>query len=196
MKILVLFALILISPLTAGPHERLNLAAGQEVRLRFSPDQITTVALQTSAQAGVAVRVERVTDRSFVRGFGMSKNSKEKVLVEGDAILVLTNESNSSVELQYQTSEGYIAPAKDSDGVKLTFHNGSLASIPLIIPGVMNPNLSPLSDSGVSLGYGQKVFFKEKGKQYLLFEIDETFKDGDQLEIQDLIKARKKELGI
>ena len=130
------------------------------------------------------------------RNFGMSKNSKEKVLVEGDAILVLTNESNSSVELQYQTSEGYIAPAKDSDGVKLTFHNGSLASIPLIIPGVMNPNLSPLSDSGVSLGYGQKVFFKEKGKQYLLFEIDETFKDGDQLEIQDLIKARKKELGI
>ena len=116
--------------------------------------------------------------------------------MEGYAILVLTNESNSSVELQYQTSEGYIAPAKDSDGVKLTFHNGSLASIPLIIPGVMNPNLSPLSDSGVSLGYGQKVFFKEKGKQYLLFEIDETFKDGDQLEIQDLIKARKKELGI
>jgi hypothetical protein len=196
MKILVLLALILISPLTAGPQEHLTLAAGQEVRLRFSPDQITEVALQTSAQAGVAVRVERVTDRSFVRGFGMSKSSKEKVLVEGDAVLVLINESKSPVDLQYQTSQGTTAQAKDSDGVKLTFHNGSLASIPLIIPGVMNPNLSPLSDSGVTLGYGQKVFFKEKGKQYLLFEIDETFKDGDQLEIQDMIKARKKELGI
>ena len=194
MKILVLLALILISPLTAGPQERLTLAAGQEVRLRFSPDQVTEVALQTSAQAGVVVRVERVTDRSFIRGFGMSKSSKEKVLVEEDAILVLTNESNSSVELQYQTSESYIAPAKDSDGVSLTFHNGSLASIPLIIPGVMNPNLRPMSDSGVTLGYGQKVFFKEKGKQYLLFEIDETFKDGDKLEIQDLIKVRKKQL--
>ena len=194
MKILVLLALILISPLTAGPQERLTLAAGQEVRLRFSPDQVTEVALQTSAQAGVVVRVERVTDRSFIRGFGMSKSSKEKVLVEEDAILVLTNESNSSVELHYQTSESYIAPAKDSDGVSLTFHNGSLASIPLIIPGVMNPNLRPMSDSGVTLGYGQKVFFKEKGKQYLLFEIDETFKDGDKLEIQDLIKVRKKQL--
>jgi hypothetical protein len=71
-----------------------------------------------------------------------------------------------------------------------------LASIPLVIPGVMNPNLSPLSDSGVTLGYGQKVFFKEKRKSYLLFEVDDTFQNGDRLEIQDLIKARKKELGI
>lgn len=194
MKILVFLALILISPLTAGPQEHLTLAAGQEVRLRFSPDQVTEVALQTSAQAGVVVRVERVTDRSFIRGFGMSKSSKEKVIVEGDAILVLINESTSPVDLRYQTSQGSIAQAKDSDGVNLTFHNGSLVSIPLIIPGVMNPNLSPLSDSGVTLSYGQKVFFKEKGKQYLLFEIDDTFKDGDRLEIQDLIKARKKQL--
>ena len=196
MKILTFIALVLFSPLIAGPEEHVTLAAGQEVRLRFSSDQVTEVALQTSAQAGVAVRVERVSDRSFVRGFGMSKSSREKVLVEGDAILVLTNESNSPVEVQYQTAQGYVAPAKDSNGVSLTFHNGSVTSIPLIIPGVMNPNLNPLSDSGVTLGYGQKVFFKEKGKQYLLFEIDETFKDGDQLEIQDLIKARKKELGI
>lgn len=39
--------------------------------------------------------------------------------------------------------------------INLTFHNGSLNSIPLVIPGVMNPNLNPFSNSGVELGFGQ-----------------------------------------
>ncbi|MFY8214091.1 MAG: hypothetical protein ACOVKJ_06505 [Flavobacterium sp.] len=45
----------------------------------------------------------------------------------------------------------------------MTFHNGSFSSIPLVIPGVMNPNLSPLSNSGISLDVGQKfIFFPER----------------------------------
>jgi hypothetical protein len=66
-----------------------------------------------------------------------------------------------------------------SQAIPMTFHNGSLKSIPLIIPGVMNPNLSPLSDSGVDLEVGQKVFYfpnGKKGKKELLFEVDNTFR--------------------
>jgi saccharopine dehydrogenase-like NADP-dependent oxidoreductase len=52
-----------------------------------------------------------------------------------------------------------------SQTIPMTFHNGSLKSIPLNIPGVMNPNLSPISDSGVTLEVGQKVFYFPNGKK-------------------------------
>jgi hypothetical protein len=77
----------------------------------------------------------------------------------------------------------------------MTFHNGSLKSIPLNIPGVMNPNLSPISDSGVTLEVGQKVFYfpnGKKGKKELLFEVDNTFQKDTILQIDEIIKQKKK----
>jgi hypothetical protein len=76
----------------------------------------------------------------------------------------------------------------------MTFHNGSLKSIPLNIPGVMNPNLFPISDSGVTLEVGQKVFYfpnGKKGKKELLFEVDGTFKKDTILQIHEIIRQKK-----
>jgi hypothetical protein len=81
-----------------------------------------------------------------------------------------------------------------SQTIPMTFHNGSLKSIPLNIPGVMNPNLSPISDSGVTLEVGQKVFYfpnGKKGKKELLFEVDDTFRKDTILQIDEIIKQKK-----
>jgi hypothetical protein len=81
-----------------------------------------------------------------------------------------------------------------SQTIPMTFHNGSLKSIPLNIPGVMNPNLSPISDSGVTLEVGQKVFYfpnGKKGKKELLFEVDDTFKKDTILQIHEIIRQKK-----
>ncbi len=84
-----------------------------------------------------------------------------------------------------------------AQSINFTFHNGSLKSIPLVIPSVMNPNLNPLSNSGVSLNVGQKVYFYPNGtskKRELLFTVDECFQQDQILEIDALIEKRKKEL--
>jgi hypothetical protein len=63
----------------------------------------------------------------------------------------------------------------------------------------MNPNLSPMSDSGVSLKIGQKVFFYpkgKKGKKELLFTVNSTFKKDTVFHIDEIIKARKIELKV
>jgi hypothetical protein len=81
--------------------------------------------------------------------------------------------------------------------INLTFHNGSLQSISLEIPSVMNPNLNPLSNSGITLKIGQNVYFYPNGrskKRALLFTVDETFVQNQVLEIDELIDKRKKEL--
>lgn len=81
--------------------------------------------------------------------------------------------------------------------VKLTFHNGSLRSIPLVILGVMNPNLTPLSKSYVEFETGQEVYCVINGNKRntaLLFVVSDQFKDGEVLEIDELIKEKKKTL--
>ena len=83
--------------------------------------------------------------------------------------------------------------------IPMTFHNGSFFSIYLSIPGVMNPNLSPKSNSGVSLDVGQLVYFfpKDKnGKKEILFTVSSSWKKDTILQIDKIIKLRKKELNI
>ncbi len=79
--------------------------------------------------------------------------------------------------------------------VPFTLRNNSGKSIFLKIPGVMNPNLSPMSNSGVDLAVGQKIFFFHKGKKYLLLEVDKSF-EGKTIKVNELIKERKKELNL
>lgn len=83
----------------------------------------------------------------------------------------------------------------DAQNISFTLRNGSAKSIPLKIPGVMNPNLSPMSNSGVTLKVGQKIFFKHKGKKYLLLKVSKEEK-GKTLFVNKLIRQRKKELQI
>ena len=82
-----------------------------------------------------------------------------------------------------------------AEPIPFTLRNSSLKSIYLEIPGVMNPNLSPLSKSGVSLAVGQKVYFFYKGNRQLLLEVDSNNKD-KTIKVPALIKKRKKELGL
>ncbi len=85
----------------------------------------------------------------------------------------------------------------NAQNIPMTFHNGSFKSIPLIIPGVMNPNLNPKSNSGVSLDVGQKVYFFPNGKKKnkeLLFIVDATWKKDTILQIDEIIEKRKIEL--
>jgi hypothetical protein len=60
----------------------------------------------------------------------------------------------------------------------------------------MNPNLSPKSSSGVSLEPGQEIYFRVKGKKYLLFTVDESIAEGERINVPALIRERKKELGL
>jgi hypothetical protein len=76
----------------------------------------------------------------------------------------------------------------------LVFKNNSLKSIPLTIPGVMNPNLSPLSTSGVSIPEGTVVSFFYKKKKYELVTITSDMEK--TVIVNELIERRKKELSL
>ena len=50
----------------------------------------------------------------------------------------------------------------------------------------MNPNLSPFSNSGVSLKIGQEILFREKGKKYVLLVVDNNIKQDDKIDVGKL----------
>lgn len=54
----------------------------------------------------------------------------------------------------------------------------------------MNPNLSPLSNSGVTLKIGQEVLFRHVGKKRTLLIVDNTIKDGDVIEVSGLLAEK------
>ena len=79
--------------------------------------------------------------------------------------------------------------------VPFQLHNSSLRSVPLQIPGVMNPNLFPMSHSGVDLRVGQEVFFYQGKKRYLLLVVRADL-EGQVLDVPKLIRQRRRELGL
>jgi hypothetical protein len=75
--------------------------------------------------------------------------------------------------------------------VPFVLQNKSMKAIPLIIPGVMNPNLSPLSQSNVDLAVGQQIFFMKDGKKVLLLEVTEDLQ-GQKVNVAKLLRAKTK----
>lgn len=100
------------------------------------------------------------------------------------------------IQFSFGQQEKTDAKSKKATTINFTFENNSLKSIPLIIPNVMNPNLSPYSSSGVTLKIGQEVYFKNRGRKYILLVVDSTNYKGQIIEINELIKKRKKELNL
>lgn len=85
-----------------------------------------------------------------------------------------------------------------SPRVSFTLTNETSQSIPLQIPDVMNPNLSPMSSSGVTLNIGQEIYFFPSGKKFLrkkelLLTVTEDLA-GKTLKVNELIIKRIEEL--
>jgi hypothetical protein len=103
---------------------------------------------------------------------------------------VVTNSTTNSTKEEAETS------ITKREYVNFTLLNKSAKSIPLLIPNVMNPNLSPFSSSGVSLKIGQEILFRVNGKKYTLLVVDDSIEEGTEIEVDKLLKERKKELGL
>ncbi len=157
-------------------------------------------------KSGETLQVE-VRDRvnnKFRSGFGLGSRSKAKITVTYLDQLVLRNEQGQSTKAVVKFYPIEIVPAKkvsdqsasNPTSVSFILRNNTAKSIPLIIPSVMNPNLSPFSNSGVNLEVGQEILFRANGKRQVLLVVDENIQPGEKIDVAKRIKERKKELGI
>ncbi|MEM7163316.1 MAG: hypothetical protein AAF487_12850 [Bacteroidota bacterium] len=178
-------------------ESRITIPANQSMEIDYPQYELYEVTLKNKSLKGISVAVLSKENKEQIRGFGLGTKGDVDVLVEAENKLVLANDNNSPVSLSLKIRETQIEKVeKTTEYISFTLRNNGAKSIPLIIPSVMNPNLSPFSNSGVDLKIGQKILFKQNGKKHLLLEVDRSIKNGDVINVGDLLKERKKELGL
>ena len=175
----------------------IHIPAKQTVQLDYPQYALWMASLHNKSMLGIQVAVVSKSNGDTLRGFGLGVKANADVMVERNAYLVLYNSNQKAAELKVGVSEKdpiiMEKPAKNTYR-SFTLRNNTAKSIPLIIPGVMNPNLSPFSNSGVDLKIGQEILFKYKGKKQVLLVVDETIENDSKLDVAALIKKRKEEI--
>lgn len=174
-----------------------EIPAMQSVELEYATYDCSMVTIDNQTAKGLNVSVRSKADGKQVRGFGLGPKGKEEVAVESGNKLVLKNNTTKKIRVVLSSREApKTAPSSSRDYVDFTLLNKTMSSIPLIIPSVMNPNLSPFSKSGVSLKMGQEILFNVNGKKYVLLTVDESIRNGEELDVAKRLKERKEELGL
>jgi len=164
--------------------------------LRYE-SELTDVRLRNKSLQSIEVKIKDNTTKESTGGFGMGAAAKVNVEMSENQYLHFINNSSKKVPLKVSFMEKEVVKtASTKKYINFTLSNTSAKSIPLIIPNVMNPNLSPFSDSGVGLAVGQEVFFKQNGKRRLLLKVDDTIKEGDKIDVVKLLQSRQKSLGL
>lgn len=166
--------------LVAFGQSTVEIPSGGRVQIGY-PDQ-ENLAIELRNKSGKTLEVATVNKVSGekVSGFGLGPMGKATVAVSDLGLLEVSNPSSKDVSISYSITEAKpVIVAKDDVYINFTLRNETLKSIPLIIPGVMNPNLSPQSNSGVSLKIGQDVKYRKGGRTRVLFVVDESINEGD-----------------
>jgi len=138
------------------------------------------------------VRVDvRDTGGSTLRGFGLGRRGEATVYVgPRERLFIAATQGNAKVKVTYVAAPEPSNAAPANETLSFTLRNPGATPIPLEIPGVMNPNLSPFSNSGVSLAPGQPIYWtpnKKKGKRILIYRVPEDLAPGTVLDVAQLV---------
>ena len=140
-------------------------------------------------ELGISVR-NRYTD-SLIRGYGLSKNSNNVLSVNELGYLQFENRFLTTLKVEFTIQKGPSGKKKSTPPLTpqraFYLENNSAQSLPLVIPGIMNPKLNPFSRSGVDLPNGQKVYLKLNGKRILILTVSDSISQGDRIDVADLI---------
>ncbi len=192
-KVVVMMAILLAGFQTAA-KEKVDIPARKSVELTYSEFANYDVKIINKSGKQVNVSVLNPDSRKQVSGFGLGPMGKAVLFVAEGNILKLKNTSSQDISITLDFVERKPKPEASNkmETVNFTLHNSSLKSISLIIPGVMKPNLSPMSNSGVSLEMGQKIYYKKGMSKVLVLTVDENIKDGDKIDMAKCIKNIEK----
>ena len=109
---------------------------------------------------------------------------------QGD-YLQFENQFLASLKVAYNIQKGSFGKKKSIQPLtpQRAFYlvNNTGQTLPLHIPGIMNPKLSPYSRSGVDLPNGQKIYLDLKDNQILIFTVTDSIPNGARIDLATLI---------
>ena len=172
-----LLALLVSSPLLA--QSTLTVPAQDRLQIRYPDRENLSVQLQNKSNKTINVSTVHAVSGTQISGFGLGARANATVGVGALGMLQIENPHSVDVEVYYTITESEPQKEETETYISFTLRNETLKSIPLIIPGVMNPNLSPRSNSGVRLKVGQEINYRKGGRTRTLLTVDERIEEGD-----------------
>ena len=174
--------------LVAFGQSTVEIPSGGRVQIGYPDQDNLAIALRNKSGKALEVATVNKVSGEKISGFGLGPMGKATVAVAELGLLEVTNPSLKDVSISYSITEAKpVVVEKDDVYINFTLRNETMKSIPLIIPGVMNPNLSPKSNSGVSLKMGQEVKCRKGGRTRILFVVDESISEGDVVMVGELL---------
>ncbi len=165
-----------------------EIPADSRVTIGYPDSEDAALVLKNKGSQGIDVATVNKVSGVQISGFGLGPFGKATVAVGPLDLLELRNASGEAVRLSYEITKAVKNEvSEDERYISFTLRNETLKSIPLVIPGVMNPNLSPQSNSGVRLKIGQEIKYKKGGRARLLLVVDHSIKEGDVLFVGERI---------
>lgn len=190
--LLLLSAILFTSILSAQDEIVMHIPANDKIELAYPEMGSFAAHIQNKSFRDLDVKVIDINSNDQMSGFGLGMKGKAEVIVAENGKLSIANNAGSKAKVKIKIKEkGFQVQSTNDEYVSFTLRNNSAKSIPLIIPNVMNPNLSPYSNSGVDLKIGQEIYFKKNGKKEVLLIVDESIKNGDVIKVNELIKSWK-----
>ena len=198
-KILTLFYLVSLTAVAQKANRsELIIPPKQVVQIDYPLYQGFNLKIwnQSKYVVGVSAR-DKQTD-TVQKSFGLDKGSTTLFEVNKGMYLQFENRFLVPIKVAYtlrKGSTGAINNARPLTTQRAFYlENNTAQSLPLEIPGVMNPNLTPFSRSGVDLVNGQKIYANVNGKKILILTVNDSIPQGARIDLASLIeKALNKE---
>jgi hypothetical protein len=196
MKFLATFALVLLS-IIGHTQTNLTIAPNQSIQLNYPTIEDLAIEIKNLSNQPLDIATIQTVSGEQLSGFGLAPKGRATIAIHSLALLQISNNTSSKAEIAINPIS-LPDPEENPEDLYISFtmRNETAQSIPLIIPGVMNPNLSPFSNSGVRLKIGQQINFRQGRKTYTLLTVSPDIEEGAFLEIGALLKERKIELGL
>ena len=145
---------------------------------------------QSKFTVGVSTK-DKLTD-SIRKSFNLEKKNNVLLEVNKDMYLQFENQFIVPLKISYIIRKGSFLEKNsfESQTPQRAFYleNNTAQSLPLIIPGVVSPKLSPFSRSGVNLPNGQKIYLNFKGDKILILTVTDSISHGTRIDVAYLIE--------
>lgn len=145
---------------------------------------------QSKFTVGVSTK-DKLTD-SIRKSFNLEKKNNTLLEVSKDMFLQFENQFIVPLKISYIIRKGSFLEQKSFESLTpqraFYLENNTAQSLPLSIPGVVSPKLSPFSRSGVNLSNGQKIYLNFKGDKILILTVNDSIAHGTRIDVAYLIE--------
>ena len=145
---------------------------------------------QSKFTVGVSTK-DKLTD-SIIKSFNLEKKNNTLLEVSKDMYLQFENQFIVPLKISYIIRKGSFLEQKSFESLTpqraFYLENNTAQSLPLSIPGVVSPKLSPFSRSGVNLPNGQKIYLNFKGDKILILTVTDSIAHGTRIDVAYLIE--------